>query len=407
MYKRVIARCLHCLCLFVHVIIFVVILYPQEVQAEGNGQNDQGGEIREQYINQHLNQLQTNEIEQFWQKIRDDYQGFLPENQPLQLKDFFQMDGSIFSSGIIKGWLKYLFQELWINGKLLGMIVILTVFSMLLQHIHSAFENTGVSKVAYAIVYLVILVIAVNSFHNAMDYAKSAISSMVHFMMAMIPLVLALMASVGNITSVALFHPLIIFLVNTSGLLIYSIVFPLLFFSTLLGVISTFSDQYKVTKLASMLKNIAVGILGIFLTIFLGVISVQGATAAVVDGVTIKAAKFITGNFVPIVGRMFTDATDTVIGASLLVKNTVGLAGVVIIIMLCAFPAIKILALAIIFNLSAAILQPLGSSNVTDCLSIIGKNLLYIFGALATVCLMFFLAITIIIAAGNLSIMVR
>ena len=69
-------------------------------------------------------------------------------------------------------------------------------------------------------------------------------------------------------------------------------------------------------------------VFGILLTVFLGVISVQGASSAVTDGVTVKTAKFITGNFVPVIGRVFTDATDTVISASMLLKNTVGIAGV-------------------------------------------------------------------------------
>ena len=68
-------------------------------------------------------------------------------------------------------------------------------------------------------------------------------------------------------------------------------------------------------------------LLGLFFTIFLGVISVQGASAAVTDGITLKTAKFITGNFIPVIGRMFSDATDTVISASVLLKNTVGIAG--------------------------------------------------------------------------------
>lgn len=359
------------------------------------------------FIERQLENLGTSEVEQFWKQVKDEYGGFLPENQPVGFKDFFQMEGSLFSASLLKGVLNYIFHEIWLNGKLLGAIIILTVFSMILENIQSAFEKNSVSKVAYAITYLVIIILALNSFHSAMGYAKEAISDMVNFMMALIPLVLALMASMGNITTVSLFHPLIIFLVNTSGMLIYSIIFPLLFFSSILGIVSTFSDQYKVTQLSLLFRNVSIGMLGVFLTIFLGVVSVQGATSAVVDGVTIKTAKFVTGNFVPVVGRMFTDATDTVIGASLLVKNTVGLAGVVILILLCAFPALKILALAFIFNLSAALLQPLGDSSVITCLNLIGKNLLFVFAALATVCLMFFLAITIMIAAGNLSVMVR
>lgn len=385
-------------------ICMLVVFWTTSVNAEKNEDSQSPGE---RFVERQLENLGTTEIEEFWQKVKEEYNGYLPENQPLRLKDFFQMEGSLFSVAMFKGFIKYIFQELWMNGKLLGAIIILTVFSMILENIQSAFEKNSVSKVAYAITYLVILILAINSFHSAMGYAKEAISNMVHFMMALIPLVLALMASIGNITSVSLFHPLIIFLVNTSGILIYSVVFPLLFFSSILGIISTFSDQYKVTQLSLLFRNVSIGLLGIFLTIFLGVVSVQGATSAVVDGVTIKTAKFVTGNFVPVVGKMFTDATDTVIGASLLVKNTVGLAGVMILILIAAFPALKILTIALIFNVSAALLQPLGNSSVIDCLNLIGKNLLFVFAALATVCLMFFLAITIMIAAGNLSVMVR
>ncbi|MBJ6877983.1 hypothetical protein JG665_18595, partial [Vibrio cholerae] len=90
------------------------------------------------------------------------------------------------------------------------------------------------------------------------------------------------------------------------------------------------SDQYKVTKLSKLLQNVSVGIIGIFLTIFLGVLSVQGTATAVADGIAVKTAKFVTGNFIPVVGRMFTEAADTVISASGLLKNTVGIIGLVI-----------------------------------------------------------------------------
>jgi stage III sporulation protein AE len=104
---------------------------------------------------------------------------------------------------------------------------------------------------------------------------------------------------------------------------------------------------------------------------------------------------------------MFADATDTVISASLLVKNSIGLAGVIIILFLCAFPAIKILTLALIYNLAAAVMQPLGDTPITTCLQAIGKTLLYVFAALAAVSMMFFLAITILLTAGNITVMMR
>ena len=97
------------------------------------------------------------------------------------------------------------------------------------------------------------------------------------------------------------------------------IVLPLLLLATILSIVSTMSDQYKVTKLSKLLQNVSVGIIGIFLTIF-RVLSVQGTATAVADGIAVKTAKFVTGNFIPVVGRMFTEAADTVISASGLLK---------------------------------------------------------------------------------------
>ena len=194
---------------------------------------------------------------------------------------------------------------------------------------------------------------------------------------------------------------------NVSGLFIQYVILPLLFLSALLSIVSTLSEHYKVTQLANLLRNWSIGLLGMFLTVFLGVISVQGASAAVTDGITIRTAKFITGNFIPVIGRMFTDATDTVISASVLLKNTVGIAGVAILLIIAAFPAIKILMIAFIYKFAAAILQPLGGGPIISCLDIISKSIIYVFAALAIVSLMFFLSITVIIAAGNLTMMVR
>jgi len=202
-------------------------------------------------------------------------------------------------------------------------------------------------------------------------------------------------------------HPLVVFMVHAIGTMVHLVVFPLLFLSAVLHLASVISERYKLTQLANLLRSAGVYVLGGMLTLFLGVLSVQGATGSVADGVALRTTKFVTSNFIPIVGRMFSDAADTVLSASLLVKNAVGLAGVVILLFLCAFPAVKIMTLAIIFNVSAAVMQPLGDSPIVNCLQTIGRTLIFVFAALVSVGMMFFLAVTIILTAGNASILMR
>ncbi|WP_191560847.1 stage III sporulation protein AE [Metabacillus idriensis] len=358
-------------------------------------------------VDQQIDKLGIQEIKKFWDDIMTEYGGYLPESQKGSLLQFLNGEKELSFQEWTKALFKYIFHEILANGKLLGTLILLTIFSMLLQLLQDAFSQSTVSKVAYALVYMVLIIIALNSFHIAIDYTVEAIRTMTSFILALIPLLLALMASSGGLISAAFFHPVILFLMNTSGVLIEKIVLPLLFLSALLSIVSTLTDQYKVTQLAQLLRNIGVGLLGTFLTVFLGVISVQGASAAVSDGMAIRTAKFVTGNFIPVLGRMFTDATDTVISASVLLKNTVGIIGVAILLLIAAFPAIKVLTLAFIYKFTAALLQPLGGGPIIKCLDIISKSVIYIFAALAIVSLMFFLSITVIIAAGNITMMVR
>ncbi|MFK3937191.1 stage III sporulation protein AE [Alkalihalobacillus sp. NPDC078783] len=396
---------------FILIVVMAILFFltPSVVQAadEVNPSDEEAIAEDGTFIDRQIERLQLDEIQQYWEQVSTEYGGFLPESQKGSFREFITGEKQFQIKEWGMGLVKFLLHELIVNSKLLGMLILLTLFSQIMQTIQNAFESQNVSKAAYGVTYLVLMILAINSFHVAITYATEAINSMIHFMIALLPLLLALMASMGSMASSALFHPLIIFLVNTSGILVNQFVLPLLFFSAVLGMVSTLSDQYKVSKLADFFRNIAVGLLGIFMTVFLGVISVQGASTAATDGLTIRTAKFIAGNFIPVVGKMFTDATDTVMSASVLLKNTVGVTGLGILFMICVFPLLKVLSLGIIFNLSAAILQPLGGGPIIECLSIIGKAVMYVFAALALVSLMFFLAVTLMVAASNLSFMMR
>lgn len=390
-------------------IISTLFFFFQTTVGHANEKNEVEQEpvMQSELVQAQIERINFDEIKVFWNDIVTKYGGFLPESQKGSFVDFISGEKKFSFNEWFKGILKFIFHELLVNGKLLGSLILLTIFSMFLQSLQNAFEQSSISKVAYAIVYMVLIILALNSFHVAIEYTKETIEVITSFLMALIPLLLALIATSGGIISAAFFHPILLFLMNTSGILIQYVVLPLLFFSAILSIVSTMTDHYKVTQLAQLFRNFAIGILGAFMTVFLGVISVQGTSSAVADGVTIRTAKFVTGNFIPVIGRMFTDAADTVINASVLLKNTVGMAGVIILLLITAFPAIKILIVSFIYKLAAALLQPLGGGPVIACLDIISKSMIYIFAALAIVSLMFFLCITVIIAAGNITLMVR
>ncbi|PGM52617.1 stage III sporulation protein AE [Bacillus sp. AFS053548] len=358
-------------------------------------------------VNEQIQKLGIDEVQQYWDEVVHQYGGFLPESQKGDFIEFIKGEKKFSLQEWFIAFAKYIFFELLSNGKILGILIMLVIFSSLLQSLQNAFEKSTVSKIADNVVFLVLVVFALNSFYVATQATQDAITVMIDFLRALIPILLALIATSGGVISVGVFHPILIFLMHTSGLLVTYFVLPLILVSTILSIVSIINDELKVTKLASLIRNVAVGVLGIFLTIFLGVLSVQGLTTAVSDGVAVKTAKFVTSNFVPVVGKVFADVTDTVISASLLLKNTVGIVGLVTLLAIVVFPAIKILVLALIYKFSAAILQPVGSKNIISTIDTIGKSVTYLFVCLSIVSLMFFLSMTLIIAAGNIVVMFR
>lgn len=365
-------------------------------------------EIKEEQIDEVLlESLSLDEIAKYWNDLSREYGQFLPDITEKDVKELVKEHNTISIKSTLIGLIKFLLYEIIVNGKLLGILIIMTIFSVILQSMHTAFEKSVVSKIAYFVVYLVLIYITLNSFYLVFNYAKQSIDMMSSFMVALLPLLIALIATFGQVITISFFHPIIIFLIHISGILTTNFIFPLLYLSALLMIVSHLNENFQATHLAELFKTISLSIIGIFFTIFLGVMSVQGTASAIQDGVALKTTKFITGNFIPVIGRSFTDAADTFLAAALLLKNAIGIVGLIIIVTIAIFPAIKIMVISFIYKLAAAVLQPLGNSPVITSLNIVSKYIMYVLACLITVTFMFFLSIVIIIVASNIPLLMR
>ncbi|RCW65403.1 stage III sporulation protein AE [Saliterribacillus persicus] len=351
--------------------------------------------------------LQSSEVEKFWEKINQQYETMLPDLRNKNFSEIVKGNNSWSIEEFFFSIVKYFFYELINNSKILGILILLTLFSQLLQIVQGAFEQQTVSKVAYFIIYIFLFGFALNSFQLTANYVDDTMQLIQNFMIALLPLLLGMLASLGNVVSQSFFHPLVIFLINMSIFLVSKVVIPLFFLSAILNLVSTLHPQYNASKLADLLKNISFTLIGIFFSVFIGIMSVQGTASAIQDGVAMKTAKFVTGNFVPVIGKMFTEATETVISASILIKNGLGIAGLVMLLIIVLFPALKILAIGLIYKLAAVLLQPIGDGPVIASLDIIGKHILYLFVALLLISFMFFITITIIVLTSNITLMIR
>lgn len=300
-----------------------------------------------------------------------------------------------------------LFGELAANAHLLGKLLFLAVLCALLQNLQNSFEQPAIALLAYSVCYIFLAVIALTVFYNAMTLARDTVGNMVGFMQALLPLLISLLAGVGAVTTAALFTPLMLFVVSTVSVVVRDVVLPLIFLAAVLQCVNHLSEKYKVGNLCALFRQVGMTVLGLTMVIFVGVVTVQGVAGGVADGVALRTAKYAAGTFIPVVGKMFADTVDMVMGASLIIKNAVGLFGIATVATLCVLPLIKVASLIFVIKLAGALVQPMGDEKMAKCLDEMGDNLVLVFGGVLAVAVMFFLTITMIIGAGSMTMMLR
>ncbi|KJS17422.1 MAG: stage III sporulation protein AE [Peptococcaceae bacterium BRH_c4b] len=358
-------------------------------------------------LDEQMHKLDMEEIDRFINSMDEETQKSIPGGfseivSKLVHRDFDWKPADVFRS-IMAGF----FREIVANSALLGKLVVLAIICAVLQNLSSAFERGGAGQLTYMVTYLVLVVLAMGSFALAVNASREVVDKMVTFMQALLPVLLTLLVAVGGFASAAIFQPVLFVSLTVIGTLIKNIVLPLIFLAAVLGIAGNLSPRLKLSNMAGLLKTVAMGILGIFTTVFLGLLAIQGVAGAVGDGVTLRVIKFSTDAFIPVVGGMFSDALEAIVSSSLLIKNAVGIAGVVVVVMLMALPLLKILCLAFIYKLAGAMIQPVGDGQVVDCLNDLGSSLISVFAAVSVVGLMFFFAITVVVAVGNFTVMLR
>ena len=245
------------------------------------------------------------------------------------------------------------------------------------------------------------------NFADIITMVKTSIESLVGFMNSLVPLLITLMLTTGNIASAGLLEPIILFIITFIGNFIVSVLIPFVLLSTSLSIVSKVSNRLQVDKLSKFFNSTVVWILGIALTLFVGVISVEGSLSSTVDGITAKTAKAAVSNFIPVVGKILGDAVDTVIGCSNILKNAVGIIGVIIIIGICIAPIIKLAILMGLYYLAGAICQPIADEKIVKLLEEMGNTFKMLLAIMCSVSVMLIVGTTLVLKITNSGLMYR
>lgn len=285
-------------------------------------------------------------------------------------------------------------RELRVNVRLLARVLALAALGAVLNQLGRGLGARGAQEVAGAAIVLSLALLALQSFLVAARMVSDAVAQMAGVAQALLPTLTALAASTGSAWTAAALHPVLLGVVSLAADVVRRVVVPGLLVGCALGLAGSLSSEFPMARLASLAQRVSLTVLGLCLTAFLGVVSVKGAFAPVADGVALRTVKFLTGSTVPVVGRMMAEAVEVVASASTLIRVGVGAAGMTLVLLLAAAPALKLLAVMAVFSLSAALLEPVGERRVQAALGVLGETLGLLLAALAACTVLYLVALS-------------
>ncbi len=315
--------------------------------------------------------------------------------------------GEVDTNQLLKNIFPLLGTEIKEALKVMGSILIIVLIHSVLKSISDNLNNKSVAQITYYVQYILIATVIMTNFSSIITLSKEAVGNMISFIQLLFPLLMTLMLASGSVVSVNLVQPIILFIINLISNIFQSIIIPIILVGTALAIVSKISDRIQIDKLSKFLKSSSVWVIGILLTIFVGVLSIEGTLGSSVDGITAKTAKAAVSSFIPVVGKVLGDAVDTVIGCSAILKNAIGIVGVIVVIAICITPILKLAIITIIYHLTAALCEPIADSKIVSLITQMADTFKILLAILCSISVMLIIGITLVINISNTGLMYR
>lgn len=327
----------------------------------------------------------------------------------INLKDMLNqaIQGKVNNQALYKNIIKILGKEISSSLKILISVLVIIVIHGILKSITDNLENTSISQIIYFVQYILIVTLIMSNFTEIIKIVKETANNLVGFINVLIPLLLTLMIYTGNIATSTLLQPIILFISNFIGNIIVDILIPIVLIIVVFSIISKISGKVQVDKISKFLKSGVVWFLGVVLTVFVGVVSLEGTLSSSVDGVTAKTAKAAVSSIIPVVGKVLGDVVDSVLGCGVILKNAVGFIGVIVILGICLMPIIKIGILSLIYSLASAVVQPVSDEKIVKLLDEMSGVFKLLLGILCAISVLFIIGVTMVVKISNSGMMYR
>lgn len=317
----------------------------------------------------------------------------------LWVEKFSLGDAGITAQGVLSNLLAALTREIKSFSMVATGILVMTLLSSSVGTLNDAVGQRASSYAAFFAFFTAISSMALGCFMQALGYAQEVVVTMTDFMAKLTPVLIITLFACSKSASAIAFEPVLSAAVVVVSEIIKYCMVPLITYSAVLSVAGNLGEKNRISGFVKIVKSLTKWIMTLIITVFTGINTVYGFSSPALDAVATKTAKFAVGSLVPVVGGFLSETFDTVTTSAAVMKNAVGVSGIIMISIITVTPVIKIGIMQIILKLISAVTEPIADKRISGMLWEMGEALTALFGVVVLTAVLFVINICIILRA--------
>lgn len=262
---------------------------------------------------------------------------------------------------------RLLFSYLGGQKQLAVQILLIALFSAVCTNFIRVFENSQIADISFYMMYLLIGTLLIGAFAEMQSLTVNTLKSLFQFVTLLLPAyVVTIVFSAGSISALG-FYELTLLSVHILQLLFIKMVLPLIQIYVVFLFFNQLTQEDLFSQASEFLKTLLEWILKTTTAILVGLQTIQCLVAPAVDTLKNSTAHRIV-KVLPGVGGLMDSAAETIAGSALVIKNAVGVAGMIVVLLICLLPFLKLGLSVLLFRLLCAMLQPISEKRMVDCI---------------------------------------
>ena len=293
-----------------------------------------------------------------------------------------------------------LFREISENGRWMGQVILLGILGAVFASFSSLFADSQVSEMGFYVTYLLIFTLLAASFLNGVRITRTLLEQLFEFVRVLVPAFFLAVSFSGGSTSAAAGYAWTLASVNVAEWMFLQLFLPCTQLYVLLSLAGHLSSKDLFSKALELLKQGMRWGSKALLGVVLGFHVLQGMIAPYTDSVRQTALRRAV-SLIPGIGQGAAAVSQVLLGSSVLIRNTVGIGGVLVLAAVSLLPLLKLLILYLGCQGSAALLQPVSDSRVVEAVGAVAKGFYFLLAAAGSAVVLFALSIAVVCASTN------